>query len=108
MRVPDRVGKCIGYRLNILGVRVWKDYCRLVAKDTTGKWTPLGPPRSLPIDIPNDPSSIASDALLLTAYQYEVERPGSDLRDILAQTKDFDFALSEEPSTAISKAAHKP
>jgi hypothetical protein len=103
------VGKCIGYRLNILGVRVWKDYCRLVAKDASGKWTPLGPPRSLPISIPNDPSSIASDALLLTIYQYEVERPGSDLRDILAQIKDLDLALSEEPSDkAVSKAAHKP
>jgi len=87
---------------------VWKNYCRLVAKDATGAWTPLGPPRPLPIYIPNEPSSIASDALLLTIYQYELERPGSDLREILAQAKDFDLALNEDHSDhTISKAASK-
>jgi hypothetical protein len=108
LRVPDRSGEFIGYRLNILGVRVWKNYCRLVAKDATGAWTPLGPPRPLPIIIPGDPSSIASDALLLTIYQYDVERPGSDLRQVLAQNKEFELALGEDQANhETSKVARK-
>ena len=29
MRVPNRRERCIGYRLNIIGVRVWKDRYQL-------------------------------------------------------------------------------
>ena len=95
MRVPNPDEKCIGYRLNILGVRVWKDHCQLVARDSRGAWTPFGPPRPLPVKIPEDPSRVGSDALLITALQYEAERPGSDIRDVLAQKKDFEAALYE-------------
>jgi hypothetical protein len=95
VRVPDQAANYIGYRLNILGVRVWRDHCQLVAADGRGQWTPIGAPRSLPVYVPSDASSIGLDALLLTAYQYDKEQPGSDLRQVLAQTKDFDVALSE-------------
>lgn len=102
MRVPNREARCIGYRLNILGVRVWKDRCCLVAKNRHGEWEPFGPPRALPLMIPTDPTLIGSDSLLLTAHQYHLERPGSDLLPLLAQTKDFDVALSEDNHSSAS------
>jgi hypothetical protein len=113
VRVADPFAGCIGYKLNILGVRVLRDHCLLIAKDAAGKWAPLGPSRSLPLQIPDDPGTVASDALLLTVYQYDLERPGSDLRAVLAQTKNFDVALNENANAStstdslISKAARK-
>ncbi len=101
MRAPNPDDKCIGYRLNILGVRVWSDRCQLVAKDADGSWIPLGPSRPLPVYVPADPARIApDDTLVLTAYQYDMERPGSDLRAVLARTKDFETALAESAPPA--------
>lgn len=37
----------------------------------------------------------AADTLRLTAYQYNAERPGSDLVDVLGKTKDFESALMD-------------
>lgn len=95
-RVPDPVHQYIGYRLNILGIRVWRDFCQLVAKDGHGEWMPIGAPRPLPVYIPDNPSHAESDALVLTALQYDSERPGSDIRDVLSQRKPFDQALRDE------------
>jgi hypothetical protein len=49
----------------------------------------------LPIIVPTDAADLGSDPLLITAFQYEHERPGSDLYDVLAQRKDFDAALNQ-------------
>jgi hypothetical protein len=96
--------------LNILGISVWQDRCQLVAKDQAGNWAPLGPAKALPIFLPQDPSEIEGDALLLTAYQYEMERPGSDLRATLAQTRDFEEALNDfrNPNLNTTNAAAGP
>jgi hypothetical protein len=105
VRVADRQRRCIAYRLNILGVCVWKDHCQLIAQDRSGHWDPLGPPRRLPIVIPKDPRFSESDPLLLTAYQYAIERPGSDLAAVLAQKTCFEKALYGEdaylPESAV-------
>lgn len=102
MRVPDRNSGCVGYRLNIIGVGVWKDYCQLLAKDRFGVWQPFGPTRPLPVVVPADPAGIMSDPLLLTAYHYNKEHPGSDLIALLARHKVFDEALQESPASAHS------
>jgi hypothetical protein len=86
----------IGHRLNILGIRVWADNCRLVAQ-TGGEWIVLGPPRLLPLKVPTNVEELARaahDPLLITAYQYVTENPGTDLADLLAQRKDFQTALN--------------
>jgi hypothetical protein len=93
MRVVDRENRYIGFRLNLLGLRVWKDRCQLVARDRDGKWDVLGPSRRLPIRLPDDVSAIGTDTLLLTAFQYESENPGSDLRALLDQRINFDDAI---------------
>jgi small-conductance mechanosensitive channel len=99
VRVPNRREQCIGYRLNIVGVRVFRTYCQLVAK-SRDEWVTIGQPRDLPVDLPSNAEEIGDDPLLLAAYQYDSERPGSDLRDVLAQRKDFDQALGEQWANA--------
>ena len=86
----------IGHRLNILGIRVWPDKCQLVAR-AGDHWVPLGPTRVLPVEVPRNVEELARmarDPLLITAYQYVAEHPGSDLSDLLAQRKDFQAALN--------------
>lgn len=86
----------IGFRLNILGIRVWPGKCQLVAK-TAEQWMVLGPQRTLPLKVPSNPKELAqaaSDPLLITAFQYVAEQPASDLADLLAQKKDFPSALA--------------
>jgi hypothetical protein len=86
----------IGHRLNILGIRVWNDKCQLVAK-VGEDWITLGPSRSLPLEVPADQDeliNVASDPLLLTAYQYIAENPDCDLAALLSKKKDFDIALN--------------
>lgn len=95
MRIVDLEARTIEYRLNLLGIRVWEHRCQLIAKGD-GHWNALGPQRQLPIHSPsNIPELIeaADDPLRLTAYQYVLERPCSDLREVLNQTKDFKAAL---------------
>jgi hypothetical protein len=91
----------IGYRLNILGIRVWPDKCQLVAKSGT-EWVTLGPPRPLPVQVPRNAEELARaayDPLLLTAYQYIAGTPDSDLAEMLAQRKGFATALASAPAT---------
>ena len=95
MRVVDIPARAIDYRLNILGVRVWEKECQLIAK-SNDEWSTIGPRWDLPVEIPNDATGLktaAGDTCRLTAYQYNMERPGSDLSDVLAQRKDFSVAL---------------
>jgi hypothetical protein len=94
VRVVNKREQCIGYRLNILGVRVYRDYCQLSAKSGS-EWLTVGPTKPLPLFIPDNPIELGSDPLLLTAYQYDQEHPGSDLYDVLARRKDFDQAMND-------------
>lgn len=94
----------IGYRLNILGIRVWRDKCQLSAR-SGDEWMTLGAPRTLPVEVPRDTDELAQaadDPLLTMAFQYVAERPGTDLADVLAQRKKFDDALSARPSGKCS------
>jgi hypothetical protein len=97
IRIVDRETQQIDYHLNLLGVRVWRRACQLIAR-SDGKWASIGPERSLPIDIPHDELSLqaaASDTLRLTAWQYEQEHPGTDIRAVLSGKKSFDTALGD-------------
>jgi hypothetical protein len=88
----------VGYRLNILGIRVWPDKCQLVAR-TGEEWITLGPPRPLPLRVPTTADELAraaNDALLITAYQFIAEYPSADLADMLAQRRDFAKALDSQ------------
>jgi hypothetical protein len=97
LRIVDREAQQIDYYLNILGIRVWRSACQLIAR-SEGKWTSIGPKHNLPIDIPRDEPSLreaGSDTLRLTAWQYEQEHPGTDIRAVLSAKKDFDSALRD-------------
>lgn len=87
----------IGFRLNILGVRVWgNNTCNLVARTGT-EWMILGPARDLPLEVPRDAeelSNAAHDPLLITAYQYMETYPDADLAALLSKTKDFDTVMN--------------
>lgn len=107
MRVVNKLERYVSYRLNILGIRVWEDRCHLVARNRDGEWMQLGRAHSLPVRLPQDPAEIDADPLLLTAYQYDLERPGSDLRDVLSQTRAFDDALNDDRPTR-GKAKARP
>jgi hypothetical protein len=95
VKVINRKEQCIGYRLNILGVRVYRDYCQLSAK-SGNEWLPVGPIKPLPVIVPEDPAGQGTDPFLLTAYQYDQEHPGSDLYEVLAQRKSFDEAMNQD------------
>jgi len=97
MRVVDRAARLIDYRLNILGIRVWEDACQLISRSAQ-EWSALGPRWDLPVHVPRNADELkaaAADTLRLTAYQYNSERPGSDLAEVLSKTKNFDSALMD-------------
>ena len=95
MRVVNKQLQCIGYRLNLLGVGVYRHYAQLVAR-SGGEWVTIRPLRELPIEVPSAVTELGSDTLLLTAYQYCQENPGTDLKDVLSRRKDFDAAIADQ------------
>jgi hypothetical protein len=56
-RHADHTNNHIDYCLNILGIRVWKESCQLIAK-SNGDWTFIGPKWDLPVEIPIDERSV--------------------------------------------------
>jgi hypothetical protein len=92
-------GNTIDYRLHQLGIRVWADACQLISR-SGATWVTLGPQRRLPVIVPRDENALVKmddliDALVLTAYQYHTQQPGSDIVDVLGQRKLFVDALAE-------------
>jgi DNA-binding response OmpR family regulator len=86
-RVEDRNAQHVDYYLGVLGIRVTKSTCRLLAKVGNG-WQELGPDRSLPIALPSTPSEVLvarDDLVALMAWQYEHEHPSTDLRATLTR-----------------------
>jgi hypothetical protein len=97
MKVVNREEKWIGFRLNILGIRVWDDGCQLVAKNGD-QWVTLGPRRNLPVEVPRTPEELkeaAADTLRLTAYQYVCEHKKTDFAELLAKRKTLDSAMMD-------------
>ena len=99
MRYVDPTGGFIDYRLSLLGIRATAHDCQLIARNTVGgEWEPMGPKRALPIEVPADAASLesaSSDPLRLTAWQYDVERPGSDIREVLSRRREFRAAVGK-------------
>jgi hypothetical protein len=107
MKIVNREARTIDYRLNLLGIRVSKDGAQLIAKWRGDEWATIGPRRELPIRFPLTPSDlngVAGDTLRLTAYQYDAERPGSDLRAVLALEKEFDAAVEVGMAAGLTPA----
>lgn len=100
-RVSGYSQPSIDYTLNLLGIRVWERSCVLIAK-SGWEWKPLGPPRALPIQVPRRAEDLKpSDELSMTAYQFHLECPESDLIEVLEQQKSFDLALRTCPLPAF-------
>lgn len=92
----------IDYTLNLLGIRVWEESCVLIAK-SGWEWKPLGPHRPLPIRVPRTPGELKpGDELGMTAYQFQLECPHSDLVEVLGKQKSFDLALRSCPLPVVS------
>ena len=107
MKVVNREARTIDYRLNLLGIRVSKDAAQLIAKWRGDEWSTIGAQRGLPIRFPLTPSElngVAADTLRLTAYQYDAERPGSDLRAVLALEKEFEAATEAGMAAGLAPA----
>ena len=88
-----------------MGIRVWPDACQLVARHQ-GKWSPLGPRHELPVFVPQTREQLqffSDDALRLTAWQYALEYPSSDLPLALGKTADFS-AILHQPAAALTPA----
>jgi hypothetical protein len=99
MKVVNRAERWIGYRLNILGIRVWERDCQLVAKTRCDKWETIGACRTLPVYIPRTVEELktaACDSLRMTAYQYVTSQEEADLAEVLRQQKNFDVALRDK------------
>src|SRR5690242_972687 len=95
MKLVNRKERWIGYRLNIIGIRVWENECQLVSI-SRGQWNMLGPRWDLPVHVPETPEELkaaVADTLRLTAYQYMNENKRSDLADLLARRKEFETAF---------------
>jgi hypothetical protein len=97
IRYVDADNTFIDYRLSLLGVRVTACDCHLITRGS-GRWEGVGRTWPLPVAVPNDAESLriaADNTVLLTAWQYDFEFPGSDIRAVLSQTKDFQSALRD-------------
>ena len=94
MRHVDPECKYIDYHLNLLGIRVTAHDCQLVAR-REGHWETIGPSWPLPIEVPEHRESAVTAAISLTAWQYDKECPGSDIRDVLSQRKSFRLATQD-------------
>lgn len=97
MKIVQPAASTIDYRLNILGIRVWKNACQLIAK-SGADWSTVGAQRELPVHVPRNSEelrSASSDTVRLTAYQISVEQPGSDIAAVLDGSKAFAAALHE-------------
>jgi hypothetical protein len=92
MRAVDRQKGHITYKLNILGLRVLKGSCQLIAKQGSD-WVAIGSARKLPMRLPKDSDAAESDPLVLTIFQYQVACPGSDLRAVVEGRRPFEEAL---------------
>ena len=102
MKAVNRQFNTIGYRLNQLGIRICQHSVQLIARWRENEWTTIGPTRNLPLRVPTTPtelSAAADDTIRLTAYQYDMECPGSDIRAVLALEKYFESAM--ETSVAV-------
>jgi CheY-like chemotaxis protein len=93
-RSADADARHIDYCLHLLGIRIWKDACQLIAKVDNG-WVTIGPSRDLPVDLPAEVLASAGDSFILTVWQYEQEHPGTDIRQVLSRQKTFVTALAE-------------
>src|SRR3569832_2077929 len=51
--IKNKEERWIGHRLNILGIRVYRGACFLVAR-TDDAWMTLGPSRRLPVQVPRN------------------------------------------------------
>jgi hypothetical protein len=105
MKVVNLTERWIGYRLNILGIRVWKEDCQLVAKTSGDRWETIGPRRTLPVHIPQNVEQfkdLGADSLQITAYQYAGLPKNSDLVEVLSQQKDFEAALRDSVDLFVS------
>ncbi|HLH29781.1 MAG TPA: hypothetical protein VKY31_01170 [Terriglobia bacterium] len=95
MKVVNREERWIGFRLHILGIRVWGDACQLIARNGD-QWVTLGARRHLPVEVPRTAEELrdaAGDPLRLTAYQYVCEQQGTDLVELLTKQKTLDSAM---------------
>jgi hypothetical protein len=98
MKVVNLSAATIDYRSRRnLGLRVWKDRCRIIAP-LESKWIEVGPQLELPLEVPSSvedfqPSEDVSNALRGAAFRYELEQPGSDLMAVLNKEKTFETAL---------------
>jgi hypothetical protein len=104
MKVVNRRERWIGFRLNILGIRVWEDSCQLVAVNQ-GHWVTLGPRWNLPVHVPETTEELKAavfDTLRLTAYQYVNQNPGTDLADLLSCRKGLETAMAGDDDAAAS------
>lgn len=103
---PDR--GFVDYHLNHLGVRVSEHECQLVAR-TDGHWNVVGPACPLPIEIPSDAETLqasANNVIALTAWQYDLECPGSDIRRLMSGRKAFATALDAEDTLGSQNDSH--
>jgi len=108
MRHVDVCERFIDYHLSHLGLRVSEKQCQLVAR-TEGRWEVQGVSCSLPVEVPSDAASLtaaANNVIALTAWQYDLECPGSDIRDVLSGRKEFATALDpDRPSSSAENRA---
>lgn len=105
MKVANAEAGSLDYRLNILGVRVTAQSCQLIAK-TSDEWGPIGQRLDLPVHVPRNAEDVkeaADSPLKLTAYQFNTENPGSDIAEVLDQSKNFEAAMA----TALAAAAEQ-
>src|SRR5437763_14564114 len=87
----------VDYCLHLIGLRVWKECCQLIALDR-GDWSEIGPKWNLPVEIPTDDESLrlaAMEPIKLTAWQYEQEHPGTDIREVLSLRRDLAAEVSD-------------
>jgi CheY-like chemotaxis protein len=96
-RSSDEAARHIDYCLHLLGLRIRKTSCEIIAR-MGDEWAPIGERRPLPVVLPAHEAMLAGaagDSFILTIWQYEHEHPGTDIRQVLTGEKPFETALAE-------------
>lgn len=107
MKVANAEAGFLDYRLNIIGIRVTAKTCQLISK-SSDEWSPIGQPYDLPVHIPRSADELAEAAdspLKLTAFQFSAENAGSDISEVLDQTKDLAAAIATVTAAASEQKA---
>jgi hypothetical protein len=92
MRSVNKQKGYVAYTLNILGIKVFSDWCQLIARHGND-WVEIGVRRMLPLDLSEATKDGSTDPVVLTIMQYHSVCPHDGLMDVVQGKKNINEVL---------------